>query len=62
MHYNALGFGPLMAESFINYDGAWGPHATRTGAPSKNRNIKVGCATWLKKVRKKKVIQRTRRK
>ena len=39
MHHNALGFGPLMAESSISYEGSQGPHAICKGAPDKSGNI-----------------------
>ena len=57
MHCNALGFKPLIAESSTSYEGASGPQAISKGVPGKNRSIKVWCAAWHKKVRKKKVIE-----
>lgn len=62
MHYNVSGFRPLMAELSTNYEGAWGLHAMHKRAPGKNYNIKVWYAVWLKKVLRKKIIQRKRRK
>ena len=54
-------FGPLMAESSINYEGARGPHVMCKWALGNNGNIKVWYAAWLNKFWKKKVIWRERR-
>ena len=62
MHHNVSGFGPLMAKSSTKYEGVRGLHAMHRWASGKNCSIKVWSVTWLKKVRRKKVIWRERRK
>ena len=47
-----LEFRPLMAESSTSYEGVRGPHAIRKGAPDKDHNIKVWCASRKFKSRK----------
>ena len=62
MYRNVLGSETLMAGLSTNYEGAQGLRAICKRASNKNGSAKPWHATWLKKVRRKKVMKRKRRK
>ena len=61
IHCNVLRSEDLIAGLYTNYKGVWGPRVKCKWAPDKSGSTKAWCATWLRKVWRKKLAKKKMR-